>query len=45
METIYSEVIAMSLLEIGPTIFGDTDEIIDFLTRKGLLASSMICAR
>ena len=33
----------MSLLELGPVIFGDTDDLIAYLQDKHLLASNMMC--
>ena len=34
----------ISILDIGPVIFGDTEELIDFLQQKHLLASNMVCS-
>ena len=34
----------ISTLDIGPVIFGDTEELIDFLQQKHLLASIMVCS-
>ena len=34
----------MSILEIGPVIFGNIDNLIQFLQQKQLLASNVICS-
>ena len=34
----------ISILDSGPVIFGDTEELIDFLQQKHLLASNMVCS-
>ena len=35
----------MSLMQVGPIIFGSTDAIITFLRRHGLLAATKTCTR
>ena len=35
----------MSLLELGPVIFGGTEGIITFMRNHGLLAQSKTCVR
>ena len=35
----------MSLLEIGPVMFGGTEKIIEYLRQHGVLAGSNNCAR
>ena len=35
----------MSLLQLGPTIFGRTPGIITYMRSKGLLAQTKTCAR
>ena len=35
----------MSLLELGPIIFGDVDGLIVYFRTKGLLATSCSCVR
>ena len=37
--------LTMSLLELGPTIFGGNDKIFAYFRAKGLLARSKLCAR
>ena len=41
----YTMAQSMSILDIGSVIFGETEELIDFLQQKHLLASSMVCSR
>ena len=33
----------MSILQLGPVIFGDTDKLIRYLQRKGLLSTNKTC--
>ena len=37
--------IAMSLLEVGPVMFGGTDRIITYLRARNLLAANQDCTR
>ena len=38
------EVMALSILELGPVIFGDTDSLIQYLQGKQLIASNKSCS-
>ena len=37
--------LVMSLFELGPVIFGPSEDLVSWLRRKGLLSSSSNCAR
>ena len=39
------QVSEMSLLELGPILFGDIEKLISYMRGKGLLASTLTCSR
>ena len=38
------QVSEMSLLELGPILFGDIEKLISYMRGKGLLASTLTCS-